>query len=149
MANHANAVATGLVTLLIPSAFMARGAEPGHLTWRSKDGLIQRRVLPNGDYCQIREWAGEEHVGRRIVYLVTERGLDADGAKALISQLVKAHCGKREAPHFLLKLAAFDPRRQKSQEHWQIEVDEPGYSEFFISVDWISESVAIQIKYWT
>jgi len=114
----------------------------------SKDKLVHRMVFSNGDYCHVREYLGEEHIGLRVVYLVTERDVSENEVKSLIIKLAKEYCSKHELPLITTAVQKFNGSNSKNSEHWHIDVPNKGYAEFFVAVDWIGESVAIQIKYY-
>jgi hypothetical protein len=112
----------------------------------SKDKLVRRKVFANGDYCQVREYAGDEHIGIRVVYFLAERSVDESDVRSLIKKLATEYCGKREAPLILTAVDKFKPAN--SADHWMINLQNRDYAEFFIAVHWLGESVTIQIKYY-
>ena len=113
----------------------------------SKDKLVHRMVFANGDYCQVREYGGE-HIGMRIVYVLTERSASEDQVRSLIKRLAADYCWKKEIPLVNAAVEGFDPTKAKTPDHWMITLQRPNYAEFFISVDWLGESVVVQIKYY-
>ena len=114
----------------------------------SKDKLVHRKVFSNGDYCHVREYLGVEHIGLRVAYFVADRDISENEVKSLITKLANEFCGKRERPLIISAIQKFKGTNSKPIEHWQIDIPSKGYAEFFVAVDWIGESVAIQIKYY-
>jgi len=132
--------------ILISNGCFAQCAEKPLLNSTSKDKLVRRTVFPNGDYRQVREYVGDEHTGIRVVYFLAERSIGEPEVRSLIKTLARDFCGKRETPLILAAVDKFDPG--KSPDHWMINLQNQDYAEFFISVDWLGESVSIQIKYY-
>ncbi len=114
----------------------------------SKNGLVRRSVLENGDYCHVREYFGEEHFGMRIAYFIPERDADEKEIKSIISKLAKQFCGKKEAPLILEAVRKFKAPTTGNVDHWVIDLNNSNYSEFFVIIDLIGESIAIQVKYY-
>ncbi|WP_285723396.1 hypothetical protein [Geothrix rubra] len=115
---------------------------------KSKDRLVYREVLSNGDFCQVREYVGEEHVGLRVVYFIPERTLDETALRRLIRSLIQKHCGKREVPLLSKALDQFNSASSKTPDHWFIQVKDRSYSECFIIANWLGESITVEIKYY-
>jgi hypothetical protein len=113
---------------------------------KSKDGLDRRLVYANGDYCHVREYAGEEHIGLRLTYMISERIVSIPDVKSLITKVANQFAGKRERALILKALQGYRDGVIDS-DHWRGTIQDQGYSEFYVSVDWVSESVLIQIKY--
>jgi len=132
--------------LFISNGSFAQCAERTLFNSISKDKLVHRTVFANGDYCQVREYAGDEHLGVRVVYFLAERSIGEPEVRSLIKKLAHDFCGKRERPLILAAVDKFNPG--KSPDHWMINLQHQDYAEFFVSVDWLSESVSIQIKYY-
>jgi hypothetical protein len=135
-----------LILVLTCQALLAQTTSRVIFDSKSKDGLVHRLVYADGDYCHVREYASEESSGLRISYLVTERIVSIPDVKSLITRLANQFVGKREKPLILKALQNYR-EGAKDSDHWLVTINNPGYSEFYISVDWFSESVSIQIKY--
>jgi len=133
---------------LAPGVVALAGPDKPLFAQTSKDKLVYREVLPNGDFCQVRQYVGDEHIGLRIAYLITEQTIDEPTLRSLVQTLIRKHCGKREGPLLLEALNKFRPSSSSNSDHWLILVKDPSYSECFIKIDWVGESITVQIKYY-
>ena len=124
------------------------GSDKPMFAQKSKDGLVYREVLATGDFCQVREYVGDEHIGLRVVYFIPERTLDEAALRRLIQSLIQKYCGKREVPLLLTALNQFNSASSNNPDNWFIQVKDRNYSECFITAHWLGESITVEIKYY-